>query len=422
MAGWILDNLTTLHPDLIASFLKGYADGDGSFCKGYVRFCTTDAKRSIKLQTTCLILGIRTYREFKDCEAYCKNLIVHLSCIETFRELIGFRQQQRRRRLASWKPRKWRTERLDVVPASIILRETFYRAREYGARTRSFAPLSNSLISDMLNGKAASRSRFESVVNRLKEFGVDTTALDRLANSQVVWQKVTRVTDHTDHDEEFVYDLTIDGLHSFIANGMLTHNCFIDEVDQAISRGGNAGGSQQDQHIFQRLLEWMSDTGHRGRAVVLAATNRPDLMDAALRRPGRFDKKIPFLIPDEEERQAIFAVMCRRYGLQVERIPETCVAATDGWTGAEIEAAVVKTVELVEDEALEPAEALAQAVQRIRPSTADIEFMTLLAIAECNDLDLLPPKYRGLLDDRQTLQQRLEATRPAEARRGRREL
>ena len=197
---------------------------------------------------------------------------------------------------------------------------------------------------------------------------------------------------------------------------------FIDEIDQAISRGGDGGGSQQDRRIFQRLLEWMSDTNHRGRAIILAASNRPDLMDAALRRPGRFDKKIPFLVPDEEERQAVFAVMCRRYGLQVECIPEPCITATDGWTGAEIEAGVVKAAELVEDEELDPAEALVQAVQRIRPSTADIEFMTLLAIAECNDLDLLPPKYRALLDDRKTLQQKLEAARPAGTRRGRREL
>ncbi|MCK4471086.1 MAG: hypothetical protein KAW49_04800, partial [Anaerolineae bacterium] len=108
--------------------------------------------------------------------------------------------------------------------------------------------------------------------------------------------------------------------------------------------------------------------------------------------------------------------------LQAERIPEPCITATDGWTGAEIEAGVVKAAELVEDEELDPAEALVQAVQRIRPSTADIEFMTLLAIAECNDLDLLPPKYRALLDDRQTLQEKLEAARSAGTRRGRREL
>jgi AAA+ superfamily predicted ATPase len=206
----------------------------------------------------------------------------------------------------------------------------------------------------------------------------------------------------------------IDGLRPVIV--------FVDEIDQAISRGGAGGGSQQDQRIFQRLLEWMSDTGHRGEVVLLAATNRPDLMDAALRRPGRFDKKIPFLVPDEEERQAIFVVMCRRYGLPAERIPEGCVAGTDGWTGAEIEAAVVKAAELVEDEQMDTVQALEQAVKRIRPSTADIEFMTLLAVAEVDDLDLLPPKYRGLLDDRQELEAKLEEARPAGTRRGRREL
>jgi len=183
--------------------------------------------------------------------------------------------------------------------------------------------------------------------------------------------------------------------------GMVPALVVIDEIDQAISRGDGAGGSQQDRRIFQRLLEWMSDTGHRGKATVLGITNRPDLMDAALRRPGRFDKKIPFLIPDEEERKAVFAVMSRRYGLQVEHIPDECVTATDGWTGAEIEAATVKAVELVEDEDLEPSEALVQAVQRIRPSTTDIEFMSLLALREVDDVDLLPPRHRALLENRE---------------------
>jgi SpoVK/Ycf46/Vps4 family AAA+-type ATPase len=145
-------------------------------------------------------------------------------------------------------------------------------------------------------------------------------------------------------------------------------------------------------------------------------------MDAALRRPGRFDKKIPFLVPDEVEREAIFKVMLRKYGLgQVGSIPAFCITATEGWTGAEIEAAVVKAVEVAEDRDVSPHEALAYAVQAISPSTADIEYMSLLAIQEVNDRDLLPPKYRQMLDDRQALQTKLQETRP-EAARGRREL
>jgi SpoVK/Ycf46/Vps4 family AAA+-type ATPase len=47
--------------------------------------------------------------------------------------------------------------------------------------------------------------------------------------------------------------------------------------------GGGAAGNQQDSRIFQRLLEFMSDTAHRGLIIFLAATNRPDLME---RRPA----------------------------------------------------------------------------------------------------------------------------------------
>jgi transitional endoplasmic reticulum ATPase len=202
--------------------------------------------------------------------------------------------------------------------------------------------------------------------------------------------------------------------------GMVPTIVVIDEIDQAISRGDGGGGSQQDRRIFQRLLEWMSDTGHRGRVTVFGLSNRPDLMDAALRRPGRFDKTVPFLIPDEEERRAIFTVMCQRYGLQVECIPDECITATDGWTGAEIEVATIKGVELVEDEDLEPGKALVRAVQRIRPSTADIEYMTLLALKEVGDYDLLPPKYQAIAQDQEKIEKRVEELQVR--MRGRREL
>jgi AAA+ superfamily predicted ATPase len=194
----------------------------------------------------------------------------------------------------------------------------------------------------------------------------------------------------------------------------------IDEIDQAVTRGGDGSSNQQDQLIFQRLLEFMADTSHRGEIVFLAATNRPDLMDAALRRPGRFDKKIPFLILDRDERSTVFRVMARRYLEQEVEAPDDVLDSTEGWTGAEIEAAVVKAAEIVDDENVEPASALSQAVKRLSPSTADLQLMTLLAVAECNDRDVLPPKYREMLDDRAALANKLHAAREAEGHLGRR--
>jgi AAA+ superfamily predicted ATPase len=194
---------------------------------------------------------------------------------------------------------------------------------------------------------------------------------------------------------------------------------FIDEIDQAVKRG-EGGGSQQDQRVFQRLLEFLADTSHRGEIVFLAATNRPDLMDAALRRPGRFDKKIPFLVLDRDERRTVFRVLARRYLGHDANISDEALDGAEGWTGAEIEAAVVKAVEIVEDEGIEIDRALGEAVKRLSPSTSEIQLMTLLAVAECNDRDLLPPKYREMLSDRAGLADKLVAARQGEGQLGRR--
>lgn len=196
---------------------------------------------------------------------------------------------------------------------------------------------------------------------------------------------------------------------------------FMDEIDQVVNRGGG-GDSGVSNRFFKRLLEFMSDTTHRGRVVFLAATNRPDLMDAALRRPGRFDRKIPFVIPNRSERVDIIRVMAKRYGLgEVEldtALIEDLQERTGGndlykaWTGAELEAATIKAFELTQDEGMTAQAALAQAVRRLRPSTSEIEFQTLLAMKECNDTDLLPPQYRERLADRAKLEEQIENAQP----------
>lgn len=171
---------------------------------------------------------------------------------------------------------------------------------------------------------------------------------------------------------------------------------FIDEIDQSVQRNNGGGDSGVSSRVFKRLLEFMSDPGNRGKVIFLAATNRPDLLDPALKRPGRFDKKIPFLIPNATEREDIFHVMARRYSLELATVPPLAIVITEGWTGAEIEAATVKALELTIDEELAPADAIAAAVTRIKPSTQAIAEMTRLAIAETNDTDLLPPAYREM--------------------------
>lgn len=186
---------------------------------------------------------------------------------------------------------------------------------------------------------------------------------------------------------------------------------FIDEVDQAMQRGGS-GDSGVSSRIFKRLLEVMSDTSHRGKVVFLAASNRPDLMDAALRRPGRFDLKIPFFLPNPTEREMIFQVMAKKYSINGSLVvPPEAVQGSDGWTGAEIELATVKAVSLMEIESMDSDTAIAEAVKRISPSTADTEFMTNLALSETNDIDLVPEEMKGLLRNRKDLNKKLKELR-----------
>jgi SpoVK/Ycf46/Vps4 family AAA+-type ATPase len=175
---------------------------------------------------------------------------------------------------------------------------------------------------------------------------------------------------------------------------------FIDEVDQAVSRG-ESGDSGVSNRVFKRLMEIMSDTTLRGKVLFIAATNRPDLLDAALLRPGRLDKKIPILAPNAGERAAILSVLTRQAfgskGLPTESQYLDLAEKMDGYTGAEVEAIIGKAVQLQDEEnKWNVFQALTEAFDRIIPSTQDIERMTQLALAHCNDLDLVPSHLREL--------------------------
>jgi hypothetical protein len=196
---------------------------------------------------------------------------------------------------------------------------------------------------------------------------------------------------------------------------------FIDELDQRFQRGqgGGDGGAAVESNLFGRLLEFFGDPSHRGRIVSIATSNRPDLVDAALFRPGRFDVKIPLLPPETaEERAEVFGAALRRYGhpepdgLLLAR----CGERTESWTQAEIERAVVKANGLARLRRLPIAAALDEALALLRPATRDVRLMTALAVAECDDASLLPARYRALLEDRDALDAEIARRTADEAR------
>src|SRR5580704_16006916 len=113
---------------------------------------------------------------------------------------------------------------------------------------------------------------------------------------------------------------------------------FIDEIDALGARrdhGGFAGSDEREQTLNQLLAE-MDGFEDSGGVVVLAATNRPDVLDPALRRPGRFDREVVVPLPDRAERRAILAAHAGGKTLSADSDLEQVAAATPGCSGADL--------------------------------------------------------------------------------------
>ena len=125
---------------------------------------------------------------------------------------------------------------------------------------------------------------------------------------------------------------------------------FIDEVDalgRQRGRGGDSASADQDQTLNQLLVE-MDGFDQSSSIVVIASTNRPDILDKALTRPGRFDREIAVNLADANGREAILKVHARNLTLEAD-IDLTWIArGTPGFSGAELanlmnEAAIAAT-------------------------------------------------------------------------------
>jgi len=113
---------------------------------------------------------------------------------------------------------------------------------------------------------------------------------------------------------------------------------FIDELDSVgRTRGTGLGGGhdEREQTLNQILAEMDGFSGHEA-VIVLAATNRPDVLDPALLRPGRFDRHVTIDLPDRQDRVAILKVHTRKVPLADDVDFETIASGTPGFSGADI--------------------------------------------------------------------------------------
>jgi len=113
---------------------------------------------------------------------------------------------------------------------------------------------------------------------------------------------------------------------------------FIDEIDSiAYTRNGDSSDSMVTERVVDTLLTELDGLGGLKNVIVIAATNRPDIIDPALLRPGRFDKIIEIPMPDEAARLEILKVYLKRMPVAKDVDISELAKATEGYTGAEIE-------------------------------------------------------------------------------------
>ena len=113
---------------------------------------------------------------------------------------------------------------------------------------------------------------------------------------------------------------------------------FIDEIDAIGQKrsGGQYGGNDEREQTLNQLLTEMDGFDGRKGVVILAATNRPETLDKALLRPGRFDRRIPVELPDLKGREAILKVHAENVKMEGGIDFGTIARATSGASGAEL--------------------------------------------------------------------------------------
>ncbi|HVU68791.1 MAG TPA: AAA family ATPase [Ktedonobacteraceae bacterium] len=171
---------------------------------------------------------------------------------------------------------------------------------------------------------------------------------------------------------------------------------FIDEIEQTLlGHRGESSGSPVAGNLFGAMLQFLGDPALQGRVIVVGATNLPERLDPALRRPGRFGVTFPILSPDAVARGEILTIQAR---LQEARLTDEAlsllVQETHRYSPADLEALLGEALLLARLEG-QPQITLTQAqaaLENLRPATlGSVEAFTRSAIDACSNLRYLPP-------------------------------
>jgi ATP-dependent metalloprotease FtsH len=340
-----------LHPDYITAWLRGVFDGDGHVrtTPDAPQFCISSwrVRENRIIRAALLRIGIPVSLSPKAHVGEDGNIVITgRAALLSFANRVYSEHPEKQAAMEHVRSilseRSASATRLDSIPIGAALKS----AREsLGMGQRAFR--SGHVVSASERGlHHPSRTSLQDVVEEMEQwadarqlpFTPAAEVVRDLAHSAVLWSRIEVV--RPIEAGESVYDLCIDRNHNFIAGSVFTHNCivFIDEID-AVGRhrgAGLGGGHDEREQTLNQLLVEMDGFESNEGVIIVAATNRPDVLDPALLRPGRFDRQIVVDWPDVRGREGILKVHTRKIPLAEDVDLKLIARETPGMAGADL--------------------------------------------------------------------------------------
>jgi ATP-dependent metalloprotease FtsH len=381
----------------VEAYVRGLFDTDGTIdSRGAVSFSSASEILVTEVQALLLNLGVVT-RRYERTKRYNGKkqfyITVYGDFVERFRDTIGFSVARKTERLAAVCERQ-RNTNINVIPArQHAIASVWQAARKETATVLDRAWYGKNLykntkryISGERNPSPAGLMTFVAGMETLAPAIANTEGvqhLRRLASGQFFFTRVSKIED----GRARVYDLTVPHLHNFVANGLVNHNTllaravageagvpfftisgsefvemfvgvgasrvrdlfqlakkaapaiiFVDEID-AVGRvrgSGIGGGNDEREQTLNQILVELDGFEPNEKVIVMAATNRPDVLDPALLRPGRFDRRVTIDLPDREDRIAILGIHARKKPLAEDVDLSVIAQRTPGFSGADL--------------------------------------------------------------------------------------
>ena len=391
------ESVMTAPLPVVTGYLKGLFDADGTVERNGAIVLSSASKDLIdNVQALLLNVGIIS-RKYERKKLYNGKLQFYISIygdfVQAYRRYIGFGVMKKRNKLDKVCHRQ-RNTNINIVPhQEPTIRSVWSEALGYTTQYLDRKFYSQSIYKNVK--RYISGERRPSIVG-LSNFidGVLTLApvmevsskidhLQKLSSGHFFFTRVSKVTSGKDR----VYDLTVPGLHNFIANGFINHNTllaravageanvaffaisgsefvemfvgvgasrvrdlfkmakdaapsivFVDEID-AVGRArgtGMGGGNDEREQTLNQILVEMDGFEPNEKVIVMAATNRPDVLDPALLRPGRFDRRVVIDLPDRNDREEILKIHSNRKQLAEDVDLRVVAERTPGFSGADL--------------------------------------------------------------------------------------